>query len=57
MDTVEPRHMRELHKVRRKLSEKWKSMSEEEKIHSIKESAKRMEIEIDSIRNGKAKAI
>lgn len=57
MDTVEPRHMRELHKVRRKLSEKWKSMSEEARIHSIKESAKRMEAEMDSIRNRKTKAV
>lgn len=40
MSFKEPKHMKELHKVREDLSKKWNKLSREERIRSINESVK-----------------
>lgn len=51
----EPKHMRELHSIRKKLSKQWQKATDQEKANSIAEAAKSIELEIEKLRSAKKK--
>lgn len=57
MATKEPEYMRELHKIREKLSKKWEKMTEEEKIRSTKEAADKAKARMKELREKRKRAI